>query len=137
MANQVQHQQGQFRPTGSRGPELLADHIAAEMDTDSTPARTALAGVSSDSHLAVVDAGLKLMPRDDSRSGDIGPVDLNDAAEHIHAVPPGEHNPKSATRPLKPESHCSNSNSLLSGQRPRAASSGGTQSGHLNQELTG
>ena len=99
------------------------------MDTDSTPAWTALAGVSSDSHLAVVDAGLKLMPRDDSRSGDIGPVDLDDAPEHKHAVPPREHNPKSATVPLKPEGHFSYVNSPLGGQRPRAASSGGTQSG--------
>ena len=53
----------------------------------------------------MVDAGLKFMALDESCLGDIGSVDLNDAAKIAHAVPSREHNPKSAIDPLNSKAH--------------------------------
>ena len=49
VIGQVQHEQGQFGSAASRGPELGADYVPAEMGSDSAPARIALTGVGSDS----------------------------------------------------------------------------------------
>lgn len=49
MIGQVQHEQGQFGSAASRGPELWADYVPAEVRPDSAPSRIALTGVGSDS----------------------------------------------------------------------------------------
>ena len=45
------------------------------------------------------------MALDESRLGNVGSVDLDDAAKAAKAVPPGEHNPKSAVGLLNSKGH--------------------------------
>lgn len=82
MVDQVQHQQRRFWPARSGHPKLLADHTSAELDPNSTSAWKALTEMGSESELTVVDEGLKLMSLDNSRLGDVGPVELDDAAPY-------------------------------------------------------
>lgn len=53
----------------------------------------------------MVDAGLNLLALDEGCLGNVGLVDLDDAAKVAKAVPSREHNPKSAVGPLNSKGH--------------------------------